>query len=146
MVTPTEAAGGRPQRLFPPPNALQRGEDTAEPRLPYRVGRSACPHGPRKTRPGPEAGRWPAVPPRPGNGWHWGRVCGRIHCGESFPDPKEACPETVELFLYKGGGNNSFYGLFFPLRELPSYNLWFAQRQHLQPSSPVPYCFLLVVP
>lgn len=91
-------------------------------------------------------GRQMASRPSSARQWLAARVWGRIHCGESFPDPKEACPETVELFLYKGDGNNSFYGLFFPLRELPSYNLWFAQRQHLQPSSPVPYCFLLVVP
>lgn len=76
--------------------------------------------------------------------WLAAKVWGSIHCGERFPEPKEACPETEELFLYKGDRNNSFYGLFFPLREPPSYNLWFAQRQHLQASSPAPYCSNIV--
>ena len=91
-------------------------------------------------------GRKIASCPSSAGQWLAAKVWGRIHCGERFPDPKEACPETEELFLYKGDRNNSLYGLFFPLREPPSYNLWFAQPQHLQAFSPAPYCFLPVVP
>ena len=64
-------------------------------------------------------GRKIASCPSSAGQWLAAKVWGRIHCGERFPDPKEACPRLKNFFFTKVTGTTVFTDFSFHLESHP---------------------------